>query len=40
MIEPLQQKPHAVQTQIDTKGMQGRQPRDQFAERLIRFGRG
>ena len=39
MFEPLQQKLHPLQTQIDAIGMQRRQPRDQFAERLIAFGR-
>ena len=38
MIKPLQQTLHPLQIEIDTFGMQGRQPCDQVAERR-RLGR-
>ena len=40
MIEPLQQALHAVETEIDLVRMQSGQPRDQFAQRLMQWGRG
>ena len=38
MIQPLQQPMHPLEIEIDAFGMQGGQPRDQFTERLRRFG--
>ena len=39
MIEPRQQAVHAIEAEIDALRMQGRQPRDQFTERLGFGGR-
>ena len=40
MIEPLQDTLHPLQAEIDPLRVQGGQPRDQFAERLMSLWRG
>src|ERR1700730_8421465 len=40
MFEPFQEPLHSLEIEIDTPGVQGRQPRDKFTERRRSLGRG